>query len=327
MNEDLTTLASSYLDNAATLEERAQVESSEELLAEVERQRLVRALLADVATPAISLREQHLSAALGAWDRLPEAERVAAMRDTTPSGIDPATAAAAATISTPPPTSLAARRRSQSTGWMIGVAATLALVLAGGVVLQTVSGGSDDDSSSAGFETSEAAPEPNSSMAIADEAADELQRDLESSATASDDAAGGAADVESESAQGEELEEADLGIDIDAEAPPQNEDLEVLSTPKQLGIFASDAIGAPTSPEFPDSTDASSSTDNGGEDLSVAEEAIEAFEFPLCGGADYVVGPAEYQGEPVVIGIDESRNLAVAYRAFDCSVIARASLP
>ncbi|RLE24140.1 MAG: hypothetical protein DRJ50_05070 [Actinobacteria bacterium] len=325
MNDDLTILASAYLDGTATSDQRAQVESNEDLLAEVERQRLVRALLADADPPSISLREQHLAAALGAWDRLPETERVAAIRDTTPSGLDPATAAAAATISTPPPTSLADRRRSKSTGWIIGVAAVLALVVAGGVVLQSISLGSDDDSaSSAIVATDDTVPEPNSSTAIAGDAAEELQRDLESSAGAATAASDTASDeIETDAAFAEE----EGGFDIDPEAPPQGSDLEMLSTREQLGIFASDAIGAPISPSFPVSTDAASAPESNDGDLSVAEQAIEAFEFPLCGGADYVVGPAEYRGEPVVVGVDESLNLAIAYRALDCRVIVRASLP
>jgi hypothetical protein len=322
MNEDFTILASAYLDGAATPEERAQVTSSPDLLAEVERQRLVRALLADVETSSISLREQHLAAALGAWDRLPDAERTGAARDITPQGIDPATAAAASTISTPPPTSLEGRRRSKTARWMGAAAAALALVLAGGVVLQSISSDDDDDSiSSAAVDSSDDAPEPNSSAAIADEAADELQRDLQSSAGASQEVVEETADAPTA------LDEDSLGIDIDAEAPPKEADLEVLSTPEQLGIFASDAVGAPSSPDTPASTDASAETATQADGLSEDEEVIQAFEFPLCGGADYVVGPAEYRGEPVVVGVDESRGLAIAYRALDCSVIARAALP
>jgi hypothetical protein len=322
MNEDFTILASAYLDGAATPEERAQVTSSPDLLAEVERQRLVRALLADVETSSISLREQHLAAALGAWDRLPDAERTGAARDITPQGIDPATAAAASTISTPPPTSLEGRRRSKTARWMGAAAAALALVLAGGVVLQSISSDDDDDSiSSAAVDSSDDAPEPNSSAAIADEAADELQRDLQSSAGASQEVVEKTADAPTA------LDEDSLGIDIDAEAPPKEADLEVLSTPEQLGIFASDAVGAPNSPDIPASTDASAETATQADGLSEDEEVIQAFEFPLCGGADYVVGPAEYRGEAVVVGVNESRGLAIAYRALDCSVIARAALP
>jgi hypothetical protein len=325
MNDDLTILATTYLDNTAALEERAQVETSPELLAEVERQRLIRAVLADVEAPSISLREQHLSSALEAWDRLPAAVRTATARDTTPSGLDPATAAAAATISTPPPTSLAARRRSKATGWVIGAAAALALVAAAGVVLQNVRLGDSDDSSSSGIPAEvDSQPDPNSSTAIADDAAEEFQQESELSAEAGEELADDPV-VAAGEISAEESEEG--GLDIDAEAPPQNDDLEVLSTPEQLGIFASDAISAPISPESPSATDATADRTSVDEDQSSAEEFIEEFEFPLCAGVDYVVGPAEYQGEFVVVAIDESRNLAVAYLALDCSVIEIAQLP
>ena len=329
MNDDLTILASAYLDGVATSEERAQVEDSPDLLAEVERQRLVSALLADVEAPAISMREQHLAAALGAWDRLPQAERTGAARDVTPHGIDPATAAAAATISTPAPTSLEGRRRSKAAGWMTAAAAALALVLAGGIILQSVSGGNNEDVSfSAADAPSDDAPEPNSSAAIAEEAAEELQQDLESSGEVADETEGVVDGADDNATENEILFGDDtLGIDIDAEAPPKDADLEVLSTPEQLGIFASDAVGAPSSPDLPEAADTASDRAAEAESLSEAEQAIEAFELPLCGGADYVVGPAEYRGEPVVVGIDESLDLAIAYRALNCSVVARASLP
>jgi hypothetical protein len=205
---------------------------------------------------------------------------------------------------------------------MTAAAAALALVLAGGIVLQSISGGNNDDASfSAADAPSDDAPEPNSSAAIAEGAAEELQQDLESSGEVADGAEDNATNTEI--LYGDDT----LGIDIDAEAPPKDADLEVLSTPEQLGIFASDAVGAPLSPDLPAAADAASDRAAEAESLSDAEQAIEAFEFPLCGGADYVVGPAEYRGEPVVVGIDESLDLALAYKALDCSIVARASLP
>lgn len=133
-----------------TEDERALVETDLELLAEVARLRQVRALLADQEPPSISRREEHLAAALGAWDRLPEAERTGAARDITPAalrrGASPASAAAAATITTP--TSLEHRRRAAINRRMLGAAAAIVLVLAGGVALQTLSSSSDDEASS-----------------------------------------------------------------------------------------------------------------------------------------------------------------------------------
>ena len=88
MNDDLTILASAYLDGDVTADERAQVESSDELLLEVDRLRTVRAVLlhhAAAGSAPISMREEHLATALGAWDRLPDNERTGALRDSTPS--------------------------------------------------------------------------------------------------------------------------------------------------------------------------------------------------------------------------------------------------
>ena len=101
MNDDLTLLASAYLDGDVTADERARVEGDPDVLAEVDRLRSVRALLGDVATPQISVREAHLAAALGAWERLPEAERSGARRDGTPVGIDAAAVAGAASVTAP----------------------------------------------------------------------------------------------------------------------------------------------------------------------------------------------------------------------------------
>jgi hypothetical protein len=63
------------------------------------------------------------------------------------------------------------------------------------------------------------------------------------------------------------------------------------------------------------------------EDRSEAETFLAEAELPRCLGVDIIVGPAVYRGVPVVVGIDESRNLAIAYRAATCAEVARAQLP
>ena len=90
---ELTALASAYLDGDTTPEERAQVESSDELLAEVESLRQVRAVLgATTEPPPISIREAHLAAALDVWDRMSDMEQSG---EVTPSaGMDAAAGAA-----------------------------------------------------------------------------------------------------------------------------------------------------------------------------------------------------------------------------------------
>jgi hypothetical protein len=313
MNDDLTLLASAYLDGDVTADERARVESDTDALAEVDRLRSVRALLGDVERQAISVREAQLATALDVWDRLPERERNGARRDGTPAGIDAAAVAGAASVTAPTP--LSSRRRSgrgTSTRWLTGAAAALVLVLAGGVALQLSSTGADDDTSS----------EETSSADAADDGADDAL-----ASTARADAADEAdADLPAPAPAAEATDEATLELDtgVDNAAPPgENVGLDQLDDLTDLADFAAAAVGAPISPDdVPAATSA-----EGGEDLSEAETFLAEAEFPRCLGVDIIVGPAVYRDVPVVVGIDESRNLAIAYRAATCAEVARARLP
>jgi hypothetical protein len=305
MNDDLTLLASAYLDGDVTADERARVENDAEALAEVDRLRSVRALLGDVEPQAISVREAQLAAALEVWDRLPERERTGARRDGTPAGIDAAAVAGAASVTAPTP--LSSRRRSgrgTSTRWLTGAAAALVLVLAGGVALQLSSTGSDDAASSDETSSEEAA-EALTATAAADPADSDLPAPAADGAEAADEAA----------------PELDTGID-NAAPPGENVGLDQLDNLTDLADFAAAAVGAPISPDVPAATSAA-----GGEDLSEAETFLAEAELPRCLGVDIIVGPAVYRDVPVVVGIDESRNLAIAYRAADCTEVAQARLP
>jgi hypothetical protein len=309
MNDDLTLLASAYLDGDVTADERARVENDTEALAEVDRLRSVRALLGDVEPQAISVREAQLATALEVWDRLPERERTGARRDATPAGIDAAAVAGAASVTAPTP--LSSRRRSTrstSTRWLTGAAAALVLVLAGGVALQLSSSGSGDDASSEGTSS--------------DEGADALT----TTARAADaDAALPAPAAESaESAEAGDEATLELDTGIDNEAPPgENVGLDELNNLTDLVDFAAAAVGAPVSPDdVPAATSAA-----GGEEQSEAETFLAEAEFPRCLGVDIIVGPAVYRDVPVVVGIDESRDLVIAYRSATCAEVARARLP
>jgi hypothetical protein len=312
MNDDLTLLASAYLDGDVTAGERARVEADPDVLAEVERLRYVRVLLADTEPSPISVRESLLAHALDAWDRIPNAQRTGASRDATPRtlrrGVDPATAAAAASITAP--TSLADRRRATTNRRLLGAAAAIVLILAGGIVLQTVSFGSDDDSVS---QTAGDATNPTDVGAL--ESADGAE-----AVTAADEASP-SAQIPAAAASGPD-DGAQLDTGIDNAAPPTETDLEQLSTPEELAIFASDAIGAPRDPDVPAATSAPID-----DRLTDSQQAILELEWPLCLGADYVVGPARYGTTDVVVGVDESRELALAYEAEDCREVARARLP
>jgi len=297
MNDDLTLLASSYLDGDVTADERALVETDPEALAEVERLRSVRALLGDVEPPMISVREAHLAAALDAWDRLPAAERTGARRDRTPLGIDAAAAAGAASVTAPTP--LNNRRRQTSARWLTGAAAAMVLVLAGGVALQL---GSSDDSDSSSDTGADAA---------------------DSEAFIATERAGNPADAQQAPADAADaVGELDTGV-ADPPPPGENSGLDQLDDQTDLADFASAAVGAPSAPEVPTATSAT------GGDLTEAETPLADTEFPLCPrlGIDLVVGPAIYVDEPVVVGIDEGRNLAIAYEAATCTEVARVRLP
>jgi hypothetical protein len=315
MNDDLTLLASAYLDGDVTADERARVESDAEVLAEVDRLRSVRALLGDVEPQAISIREAQLASALDVWDRLPERERTGARRDATPSGVDAAAVAGAASVTAPTP--LSSRRRSgrsTSTRWLTGAAAALVLVLAGGVALQLSSSGSDDDASS-----EETSSDDGTDALTATAAADEADADLP--APAAESAESAESDGSAEAADQATLE-LDTGID-DVAPPGENAGVNQLDNLTDLADFAAAAVGAPISPDdVPAATSA-----EGGEDLSEAETFLAEAEFPLCLGVDIIVGPAVYIDVPVVVGIDESRDLAIAYRAATCAEVARARLP
>jgi hypothetical protein len=279
------------------------VENDTDVLAEVDRLRSVRALLGDVEPQAISVREAQLAAALGVWDRLPERERTGARRDGTPAGIDAAAVAGAASVTAPTP--LSSRRRSgwsTSTRWLTGAAAALVLVLAGGVALQLSSTDADDETA-----TEETSSDDGAESLTATARADDADAGLPASAP-------------------EAAEDAPFELDtgIDNAAPPgENVGLDQLDNLTDLADFAAAAVGAPISPDdVPAATSAP-----GDEDLSEAETVLAEAELPRCLGVDIIVGPAVYRDVPVVVGIDERRNLAIAYRAATCAEVARAQLP
>ncbi|HYN34792.1 MAG TPA: hypothetical protein VES40_19365 [Ilumatobacteraceae bacterium] len=207
-----------------------------------------------------------------------------------------------------PPTSLADRRRVTTNRRLLGAAAALVLVLAGGVVLQTFSAGTDDESASLSASDETTPPE----VAALAESTDDAGATLTADEMAPAPQLPAAATVPAG---------AELDTGINDAAPPTETDLEQLDTPEELGIFASDAVGAPQDPGVPAAT--SESID---ERLTDEQAEILAAQWPLCLGADYVVGPARYQSTDVVVGVDERLELAIAYEA-NCREVARARLP
>ena len=302
MNDDLTSLASAYLDGEVTSEERALVESDPSAASAVERLRRIRVMLGDAETPAISTREQHLAAALDAWDRLLPAERA---------GVDSAAAAGAASVTSA--RSFNDRRRKRSTYWLNGAAAAMVAVLVGGVALQLLTSNSDDMSSntSTAFDAATGpAPAPRSSA--------------EGVAAESDTGARSATDAGVENTESDSEINAGIDSEIDTmidNAAPSGDDpgLAQLQNTGDLADFASYALEAPVAPD--NAPAATSSSDDSND--SAQYEAP----FPACLGVDLIVGPALYGDVAVVVGIDESQGTAIAYEAATCAEVARVRLP
>lgn len=297
MNDDLIQLASAYLDGDVTADERARVDADAVALAEVERLRAVRALLGDVEPASISVREAQLATALGIWERLPEAERTGARRDQTPAGIDAAAVAGAASVTAP--TRLNSRRRTTSPRWLAGAAAALVLVLAGGLALQLDTSENDDAAESAGT--------------VADEAIEPRAADDDLSAAELAPAGDAAPEVGSN--------EVDTAV-ADPAPPAEDGGLVQLLTLTDLADFAGAAVGAPQAPDLPAATSAVDPDED-----AAAEAFVDDGQLPRCLGVDLVVGPAVYGDVPVVVGIDEGRNLAIAYEPASCAEVARVRLP
>ncbi len=198
---DDAVLASAYLDGELDAADVARVERDPALSAEVDLHRQIRALVADVDAPSIARREEHLAAALDAWDRLPAAPRTA---DRTPVGV-------AGAITTPPP-SLAERRAA---GWnrrLLGAAAALVVVLGAGAALQVFTQIDDEQDDTAG---------------LADDAADTDDVTVEvEAADGGDDAAADAAEA-APLAESDAAPVVDCTIDVasDKASPPRENDL------------------------------------------------------------------------------------------------------
>ena len=137
MTDDLTLLASTYLDGEATPDERARVEADAALLAEVERLRTARATLLDARwfeRPGDDAREAAIAAALAAWDvrRRPRRPRT----ETRPAGRRSPV--------------VPFERRRTYTRWLTAAAAVVAVAGLGVIVAQF--GGDDDADNSTAFE-------------------------------------------------------------------------------------------------------------------------------------------------------------------------------
>ncbi len=329
MTDDLHELASAYLDGRADADERARVEASAELTAEVERMRVVRAVLADVDSPPISVREEHLAAALGAWDRLPEGERTGARRDATPTGADATAVAAAASVTR------TERRRSRSNAWW-GAAAAAALVVVGaGVVLSRLGdpGGGDEVAEPAA--TTVVTDEPTAAV---EDAASEPERaavPAADEAFGDGDGAGDAAVLAAEDLEATEEAAEEASADVAAaEGETLTEDVPAAeATAVQAASADADLRGPPPDGDvssLPLLTDAADLADFAAPALDATESPTEVTTpFPTCAqlGVDVVVGPATYADVgPVIVGVDTDRRRAVAYLE-SCAPVQTVDIP
>jgi len=345
MTDDSIILASAYLDGQATEAERAQVDGDAELIAEVERLRRVRAVLADTSdasgdsiTAPISTRERHLAAALDAWDRTPTGDP---NRDATPAGSDPtdpadaAGAAGGASITAPVPLrEQRARRRPINTRILTAAAAVIVIAGAGLVVRSAL----DDSSTDESFDTAAVETTPAQSPSLDELAAEEFAADSDEAAddVAEEAATPAAVDPEAVIAGG-------------PEQAPDNNDVEVLTNNADLARFANDLIIARNASTAGSAADASIAEAEGGDDAADADTSADTGEaadvvpaatvpptlappVDRCGLIDDFVGFAFWEAsgifdEPIAVGIDNGTAEAVAYQADTCTEIARTPLP
>jgi hypothetical protein len=315
MNDDLTLLASAYLDGDTTPAERVQVDGDPTALMEVERLRQVRAVLSYTDSAPISTRERHLATAFEVWDRMPTSEFG---RDTTPAGAPSAAAAGQASITSP--TSVGAWRQRSSNRLLV-LAAGLVVVLGGGIVARGFISSNNSDSSIAidAPATAEQSLSPRAELEV--EAADETFSNTGDAAASELSAAGASAALDADTLLGDE-----------SEGSP-DEGLEVLNSPEDLAVFAND-LNRTTLLVGDDGVDEAAAEPAAQSDAPF-DASIQAAPgdtpFPLCDLVTRIVGPALWDAPglsdvPVVVGIDDVTGEAVAYQPDDCKVTARAPL-
>jgi hypothetical protein len=298
MTDDLTLLASTYLDGEATPDERARVEADAALLAEVERLRNVRATMLDARwfeQPGDNAREAAIAAAVAAWDA-PETGLAGTPRER------------ARPAARRPPVVAFERRRSY-TRWLTAAAAVAAVAGLGVVLAQTDGGQSDDESSTAFEATADTSASPAADTEFAERSAPPADTQNALSTEAAADEAGGegsdAGDLaEVPTAAGTEAPDATTAA-LDSAQPAQSADIQ---TSQQLATFAAEAKAA--------------------NDQDTSREVI-ARPCPddTFDDVDSYVAAGTYRGRAVVIGIDDDIERVIAVDPDTCEIVAEASLP
>jgi hypothetical protein len=284
-------LASAYLDSALDPADQAQVEGDARLMAVVDQLRAVRAIVGHVDDAPISVREHHLATALEVWDRLPA----------------PVTA----------PIPLADRRDRRRPRWNTLAAAAAAVVVVGGGIVAVTARSSDDDSSDSLTASESDAPDASTAAGAAPEvAAEQLE------------VAGIPVTVPAAAAPTGEAARDDEAADLAAEAPPADGGLDVLEDQQDLADFARFALGVEAGPDAETAgTEQAFEGDATGEGPAATSALLpEDTVAPVddC-GFDLIAGAALYGDEPVTVGIDLDRQIAVAFTE-DCTEVERVSV-
>jgi len=331
--QDPTVLASAYLDGEATLDERAAVESSPELLGEVEQLELVRSIVSESSKPAaVSTREAQLAAALDVFDQL---------------SVTPADAAPVAALG--PRRARRERRRDdrapgERSKLLLGTAAGLVILAGVGAVVRGVIVGSDDADDSFDAAATELVEETSPDNAIGpaeseviaelegDNTNDEPRNDIDPGEVAQDVTVG-VVPSEAPPAQTEAVNEngavtddesfqddsaANTGTIDEAEtsrsedAPPEIDVVE-LRFPQDLADLAAPAAYTPNQANS--------------EPIELEASFSQCFAEPPAGlGIERLAEPAYVAGELVNVGVNLDAGLAFAFRN-DCSVVLEALLP
>ena len=329
--DDTTLLASAYLDDEASQDERALVETSPEALDAVAGFENVRTVLGATAPEAsLSERESHLSAALDVWARMSDLERAG---EATPSdGID---AAAGAAVTTPLSDARRNRgeRRKRSGAmsmpqWALSAAAGLVVIAGIGAVVLGIVGEDSADTSEVAVEQIADDPATEFDALEAAEAAEVAGENVgETVVPVETDLSNVAAEpgglFEEEGGPFEEAGGADTDAASSAEAAndapgseqpapaPEISEIEI-ETADDLAVYGSLAV--PALGEAP------------------AEQRDVDFE-PVAGTCDAELGleerlePVIYQGVEVGVGVDLANSVVYAYDLDNCSVVESVALP
>lgn len=317
MTDDAELLASAYLDDEVTAAERARVEADPELLAEVDRMRVVRDDLTATAPAPISVREVHLSSALAAWDRLPVAERLGTRDDT--GGADATSLAAASAMSG------SATERSRRR-WALGAAAALVVVVGAGVVLQQIDPTDNNDDIVAepageqgeagdpdGADDSGAAEAESNAGAPAEQEAAQLET------ASAEDLAGGDLAEERTALEADSEEAGSLSAEANDLGPPPDEtnEVTVLDSRSDLIEFAKPGLLV---------TETTLPLEEIADDETLAQPVPTVPDCPDY-GIDLNVGSAMYLDQLVMVGVDRDTDSAIAYDLVTCDLVESLPIP